>query len=171
VQTFMLNKMDFRGCQHCDACKTKTDRCVLKDDMTVVLEAVKNTDVLVLATPIYFAHITAQLKTFVDRCYSYLAPFEHKAMPDASRISDDKKLVLITAQNLTDEAFSEVCEKYRRDRHAYHEIVIKNPEVDIRLETRVLGKSANSFCALTNWIMTRTGLHSRISYKHLSLPM
>jgi 4-hydroxy-tetrahydrodipicolinate reductase len=28
------------------------------------------------------------------------------------------------------------------DRHAYHEIVIKNPEVEIRLETRVLGKSA-----------------------------
>jgi len=28
------------------------------------------------------------------------------------------------------------------DRHAYHEIVIKNPEVAIRLETMVLGKSA-----------------------------
>ena len=28
------------------------------------------------------------------------------------------------------------------DRHAYHEIVIRNPEVEIRLETRVLGKSA-----------------------------
>jgi hypothetical protein len=28
------------------------------------------------------------------------------------------------------------------DRHAYHEIVIKNPEVSIRLETKVLGKSA-----------------------------
>jgi len=28
------------------------------------------------------------------------------------------------------------------DRHAYHEVVIKNPEVEIRLETRVLGKSA-----------------------------
>ena len=28
------------------------------------------------------------------------------------------------------------------DRHAYHEILIRNPEVKIRLETRVLGKSA-----------------------------
>jgi 4-hydroxy-tetrahydrodipicolinate reductase len=28
------------------------------------------------------------------------------------------------------------------DRHAYQEIVIRNPEVEIRLETRVLGKSA-----------------------------
>jgi dihydrodipicolinate reductase len=30
------------------------------------------------------------------------------------------------------------------DRHAYHEIVISDPEVEIRLETRVLGKSAYS---------------------------
>jgi dihydrodipicolinate reductase len=28
------------------------------------------------------------------------------------------------------------------DRHAYHEIVIRDPEVEIRMETRVLGKSA-----------------------------
>jgi dihydrodipicolinate reductase len=28
------------------------------------------------------------------------------------------------------------------DRHAYHEIVIRSPEAEIRLETRVLGKSA-----------------------------
>lgn len=113
VQSFILNKMNFRGCQHCDACKTKTDKCVLKDDLTEVLDAVKNTDVLVLATPIYFADISAQLKTFVDRCYSYLEPYEQKGMPDSSRISGDKKLVLITAQNRTDEMFFEVCEKYR----------------------------------------------------------
>lgn len=113
VRTFMLNELNFSGCQHCEACKTKTDKCVLKDDLAAVLEAVKITDVLVLATPIYFADITAQLKTFVDRCYSFLEPFEQKGVPESSRISGDKQLVLITAQNRTDEMFSEVCEKYR----------------------------------------------------------
>ncbi len=113
VQSFVLNKMNFKGCQHCEACKTKIDNCVLKDDLTEVLDAVKKTDILVLATPIYFADITAQLKTFVDRCYSYLEPYEHKGRPDTSRISGDKKLVLITAQNASDELFPEVCEKYR----------------------------------------------------------
>ena len=113
VHAFMLNKMNFRGCQHCDMCKTKTDTCVLKDDLTEVLDAVQKTDVLVLATPIYFSDISAQLKTFVDRCYSYLEPFDDKAMPDTSRLSGNKKLVLITAQNRTGEVFSEVCDKYR----------------------------------------------------------
>ena len=84
VQTFLLNKLDAKGCQACDACKTKTDHCVIKDDLTDVLESVKNADVLVAATPIYFADISAQFKIFVDRCYSYLEPF--KTMPKASRL-------------------------------------------------------------------------------------
>ncbi len=111
VKTFLLNKLEFKGCQACDVCKTKSDKCVLKDDLTEVLEAVEDTDILVLATPIYFGDITAQLKTFVDRCYSYLEPFE--VMPETSRLKKGKKMVLITAQNRTDELFTDVCMKYR----------------------------------------------------------
>lgn len=111
VETFILNKFELKGCQACDACKTKSDQCVLEDDLAQVLEAVKNTDVLVLATPIYFADITAQLKMFIDRCYSYLEPFE--TVPEASRLKPGKKMVLITAQNRTDDLFAEVCAKYR----------------------------------------------------------
>ena len=111
VQTFMLNKLDFKGCQACEACKTKSDQCVIKDDLAVVLESVKNTDVLVVATPIYMADVSAQLKTFVDRCYSYVEPFE--TMPKTSRLETGKKLVLITAQNLGEDMFAEVCTKYR----------------------------------------------------------
>jgi multimeric flavodoxin WrbA len=111
VQTFLLNKLDARGCQACDACKTKTDHCVIKDDLANVLESVKDADVLVAATPIYFADISAQLKMFVDRCYSYLEPFE--IMPEASRLKAGKKFVLITSQNRGEDMFAEVCTKYR----------------------------------------------------------
>ena len=111
VQTFLLNKLDAKGCQACDACKTNTDHCVIKDDLANVLESVKNADVLVAATPIYFADISAQLKMFVDRCYSYLEPFE--IMPEVSRLKAGKKFVLITAQNRGEDMFAEVCTKYR----------------------------------------------------------
>jgi len=111
VQTFLLNKLDAKGCQACDTCKTKTDHCVIKDDLAEVLESVKNADVLVAATPIYFADISAQLKIFVDRCYSYLEPFE--TIPKASRLKVGKKFVLITAQNQGEDMFAEVCTKYR----------------------------------------------------------
>lgn len=110
VKTFLLNKLDARGCQACDSCKTKTDRCVLKDELAEVLEAVAQTDVLVMATPIYFADISAQMKLFVDRCYSYLKPYE--TVPEATRLPAGKKIVLITTQNRTEEMFAEVCKKY-----------------------------------------------------------
>jgi multimeric flavodoxin WrbA len=111
IQTFLLNKLDAKGCQACDACKTETDHCVIKDDLAIVLESVKDADVLVAATPIYFADISAQFKIFVDRCYSYLEPFEK--MPEASRLKAGKKFVLITAQNRGEDMFAEVCTKYR----------------------------------------------------------
>jgi multimeric flavodoxin WrbA len=110
VQTFLLNKLDIKGCQACDACKTKTDHCVIKDDLTKILESVKNADVLVAATPIYFADISAQFKIFIDRCYSYLEPYETR--PTTSRLKTGKKFVLITAQNLGEDMFAEVCTKY-----------------------------------------------------------
>ncbi|MEJ2588230.1 MAG: flavodoxin family protein [Deltaproteobacteria bacterium] len=111
VQTFFLNKLDTKGCQACDACKTKTDHCVVKDDLEKVLESVRTADVLVAATPIYFADISAQFKIFVDRCYSYLEPFE--TIPETTRLKPGKKFVLITAQNRGEDIFAEVCTKYR----------------------------------------------------------
>lgn len=111
VQTYFLNKLDAKGCQACDTCKTKTDHCVIEDDLANVLESVKNADVLVAATPIYFADISAQLKIFVDRCYSYLEPFEK--VPKDTRLKAGKKFVLITAQNRGEDMFAEVCTKYR----------------------------------------------------------
>ena len=66
--------MNFKGCQGCGACKAEKEKCVVQDDLTQVLEAVRETDVLVLASPVYFADVTAQMKAFVDRTYSFLKP-------------------------------------------------------------------------------------------------
>lgn len=111
VDNFYLNQMNIKGCQACDACKTTTETCVIKDDMAGVLNAVENADVVVAATPIYFADVTAQFKMFIDRCYSLLKPF--KRMPTKSRLKPGKEFVLITAQNLDNTMFEEVCTKYQ----------------------------------------------------------
>jgi len=102
VETFSLNKLNFRGCQGCMACKTKLDRCILKDDLEPVLDSLREADVLVLTTPVYFADLTAQLKGFIDRTYSYLVPnfFNN---PNPSRLSPGKKLVFIQTQGQPNE--------------------------------------------------------------------
>ena len=42
---------------------------MLKDDMAELIELFRKADVLVLATPVYFYGISAQMKTFIDRMY------------------------------------------------------------------------------------------------------
>ncbi len=97
TRTFALNKLNFRGCQACMACKTKLDHCALKDDLTGILDEIRDADALVLATPVYFGDITAQMKMFIDRTYSYYVPdFLTKAIP--GRLPLGKKLVFIQTQ-------------------------------------------------------------------------
>lgn len=52
-----------RGCYGCE----KTGQCVLKDDMAEILEKMIQAEVLVLASPVYFYSIDAQLKAVIDR--------------------------------------------------------------------------------------------------------
>lgn len=53
-------------CRACYACKD-TGECIIKDDMAEVLQKMIDADVLVLASPVYFYSIDAQLKALIDR--------------------------------------------------------------------------------------------------------
>lgn len=66
VQTIDLKKQDVAFCKGCFSCK-KTGECTTKDDMRDVLEALKESDVILLATPTYFGDVSARLKNFMDR--------------------------------------------------------------------------------------------------------
>ncbi|MBJ6726675.1 flavodoxin family protein [Geomesophilobacter sediminis] len=101
TQTFALNKMSYRGCQGCYACKTPLDHCAVKDDLSEALEAVRNADALVLTTPVYYGDVTAQLKGFIDRTFAYLKP-DFLTNPAPSRLAP-KKLVFIITQGHPDE--------------------------------------------------------------------
>ena len=51
------------GCGVCN----NTHKCVQNDDMAEVLDKMLDADVIVLATPVYFYTMDAQLKTLIDR--------------------------------------------------------------------------------------------------------
>lgn len=109
VQEFTLNKLDFRGCQGCLTCKTKSDTCVLEDDLAAVLQAVKEADVLVLASPVYFGDLSGQLKCFFDRTYSLINP------DFSSRLPAGKKAVLVLVQGMPEQAqFADIFPRYER---------------------------------------------------------
>ena len=53
-------------CRGCYACRD-TGKCAIQDDMEGVLQKIIDADVLVLASPVYFYSIDAQLKALIDR--------------------------------------------------------------------------------------------------------
>ena len=54
-------------CSGCYYCRAHGGECAHKDDMAEVLQKMIDADVIVLASPVYFYSIDAQLKTVIDR--------------------------------------------------------------------------------------------------------
>lgn len=66
VEKIRVAEKNIGYCRACYACK-KTGICAIKDDMAEILQKMIDADVIVLASPIYFYAIDAQLKTLIDR--------------------------------------------------------------------------------------------------------
>ena len=75
VRRFDVCRMNVRGCLACEYCHGKGQGvCVQKDDMQQIYEKLSDTEMLVLASPIYYHNISGQLKCAIDRFYSALYP-------------------------------------------------------------------------------------------------
>lgn len=114
VSRYQLNDLSMRGCQACDACKIDFERCVIEDDLADVLDAVSTADALVFASPVYYGDVTAQLKMFIDRSYSYLKP-GYISQQHPSRFPERKPLVFILTQGHRDpEEFKDILPRYSK---------------------------------------------------------
>ena len=68
-------RMKNGGCLACEYCHTKgRGECVQKDDMQKIYDLLKEAEMLVLASPIYYHGISGQLKCVIDRFYSVAYP-------------------------------------------------------------------------------------------------
>jgi multimeric flavodoxin WrbA len=96
-----LNELNIHGCQGCGACKKKAGTCAYKDDLTPLLEEIKDVDAIVLGSPIYWFRVSAQLKMLIDRFYCYLG---QEIDPNTGEKSGfftfpgGKKFVVVTSQ-------------------------------------------------------------------------
>lgn len=66
VEKIRVAEKNIGYCRGCYACK-QTGKCAVKDDMADVLQKMIDADVIVLASPVYFYSIDAQLKAVIDR--------------------------------------------------------------------------------------------------------
>jgi len=92
VETELIHLKDFRieYCIGCDGCLRRVHKlqmevgfdvipvpikeynCSVKDDMAIIHEKMLNADGILLAAPVYIGTVPGQLKTFIDRCRTFV---------------------------------------------------------------------------------------------------
>jgi multimeric flavodoxin WrbA len=73
VESFALHDMDIRPCEACNECLAANGVCVQSDDMQILYPKIAQADALVVASPVYWYSISAQLKLVIDRWYAFEA--------------------------------------------------------------------------------------------------
>lgn len=88
TETIFLNDQEIKGCQACYYCK-KNDvaACAVKDDMQGVHQLMQECDGLIVATPIYFAGVSAQTKLWLDRMFPYIGMNLSPKLPGSMKVS------------------------------------------------------------------------------------
>ncbi len=80
VEKIFLRDYEINYCVACDVCKDNGGSCDQDDDMAKIMDKMIAADVLVLATPVYFYTMNAQLKTLIDRTYARYMEISNKEM-------------------------------------------------------------------------------------------
>ena len=70
VDSYLLHEMDIRPCNACNTCLQSGGVCIVKDDMQLLYPKIKQADALVIASPVYWYTMSAQVKLFIDRWYA-----------------------------------------------------------------------------------------------------
>lgn len=72
VTLFRVAGLKIGGCRACEYCFKNQGVCVQKDDMPPILDALRQADALVLASPVYYFGVTAQIKLVIDRFFALI---------------------------------------------------------------------------------------------------
>ena len=102
-----LYDLNFKGCKSCMACKLKKEprpnRCILRDDLTAVLDRVHEADAVVLGSPIYFSEVTGEMRSFFERFLFQYLNYDDYSKP----LSPAKKTAWVFTMNISESQFED----------------------------------------------------------------
>lgn len=96
VRLTRIAEKNIRPCTSCFFCLQHDGICVQTDEMAQVLKDMLAADVIVLASPVYFFNISAQLKTAIDRCFCQYSNIRDKQFYFILSAADDTQSVMDT---------------------------------------------------------------------------
>lgn len=82
VTVFDAARADIHPCLGCDACGM-SGPCCQKDNMAQLREMILQSDMVAFVTPLYYFGMSAQLKTVIDRFYSFNGKLSAKGLKTA----------------------------------------------------------------------------------------
>lgn len=103
VEKIFLKDKNINYCMGCGACNNNGySGCVQKDDMNEIVKKMIESDVILMATPVYFYTMCGQMKTFIDRCCSMY-----------TKISNKDFYFIMTAADGREQALKRTLDEYR----------------------------------------------------------
>jgi len=85
TELIRLCDFDIQPCTGCDVCK-KDGECIIQDDMEEIYQKIKESDIVVFGSPIYWFRLSAQAYPFIDRIYGHFTPDFSCDMPKGKKI-------------------------------------------------------------------------------------
>lgn len=116
IEEIYLKDQEIKHCTGCYTCWTKTPgRCVLRDDMDRLLPLYEESDLVVVATPLYYFSVPGAMKDFLDRGLPLLKPFlvpkEGDRTSHPQRVEKDRKYVVISTAGFPEKSVFEGLER------------------------------------------------------------
>ena len=114
VQRFDLFRLErYTGCISCFGCKKEKFKghCICRDGLTPVLDAIRESDGLILGTPNYLSEVTASFRALYERLiFQNLNYNRENPCCNAHPIP----VLLVMTSNAPDTMYQELMENYRR---------------------------------------------------------
>lgn len=94
VEKIFVHDQKIAPCSACYYCKQSGGRCAIRDDMAEILDKMQAADVIVMASPVYFYSIDAQMKAVIDRCVARWTDIPNKEFYYIMTAAEDSETVM-----------------------------------------------------------------------------
>lgn len=89
VEKIRVASKKIQPCSACYYCRDHGGVCAYQDDMADILQKIIDADVIVLASPVYFYSIAAQLKAVIDRTVARWLEVKNKEFYYIATMADE----------------------------------------------------------------------------------
>ena len=93
VEKIFVRSKKIAPCNACYCCKDG-GKCAIRDDMGEILDKMQAADVIVMASPVYFYSIDAQMKAVIDRSVARWTNIPHKEFYYIMTAAEDSETVM-----------------------------------------------------------------------------